>query len=196
MKIRNIDTSREPETVLAIASAYQQAFGYAPWNEGFTCQKCKFKYPLSYSDRHCSQCDTTDELVEYWPKDRVLSDFRSEMRNQGSLCVVAEEKSEVVGFAWGYDLTMCEETSYKLDSPNLHTLVSGKIFYLDEIAVIPTRQGKGVGKRLMEAIIPAGNKVALLRTLAKSPMQYLASSLGWREIMSISQERIIMTTGL
>ncbi len=196
MKIRNIDTSREPETVLAIASAYQQAFGHAPWNEGFICQMCSSKYPLSHPSKHCSQCDNTDGLAEYWPKDKILHDFSAEMSNQGSVCVVAEEKSEVVGFAWGYNLTISKESSRKLNSPNLHTLVSGNILYLDEVAVVPAYQGKGVGKKLMEAITPTGDKVALLRTLEQSPMQHLALNLGWRKIVSISEGRIIMATNL
>lgn len=196
MKIREIDTSSESETVLAIASAYQQAFGHAPWNEGYMCPTCKSKYSLSYQTTHCSQCGSADELVEYWPTDKILGDFHTEMRNPGSICLVAERETEVVGFAWGYDLTMCEEASSKLCSPNLHTLVSGNVFYLDEIAVVPKYQGKGIGKKLMSAITPTQGKITLLRTLAESPMQHLASSLGLCKIMSISEERVIMGIGL
>jgi GNAT superfamily N-acetyltransferase len=190
MKIREINPFKDTATVSGILHAYQHAFGHAPWNEGFTCTACTSTYPLSHLEKHCARCGGL--LKEYWPEDRILHDFNTEMRNPGSTCIVAEEHTSVIGFAWGYGLTINQGTSDKLDAPNLHTLLSGNLFYLDEIAVLPVYQGKGIGRKLMEKITPR-DKPALLRTLRKSPMQRLASSLGWSDTMSISKDRVIMT---
>lgn len=194
MKIRRvIDLSSELATVSGIASAYQQAFGHAPWNEGYKCLHCKAQYSLTHTSGQCTNCSNMTPLEEYWPKHRVIQDFNLEMNNPDSHCYIAEENDEVIGFAWGYRVTMCEDASARLHAPNLHSIVSGNAFYLDEIAVVPTHQGRKIGRSLMENIITWNYKTSLLRTLEDSPMQRLATSLGWKRIISIPKGRIIMS---
>lgn len=194
MNIRQvIDPLNETETVSNIACAYRQAFGHTPWNEGYRCPCCNAHYPLTYIPQGCRNCEYRGQLEEYWPHHQVKQDFEVEMKKTGATCFVAEEVSEVVGFAWGYALSMCKKTSAYLHAPNLHTVIEGEIFYLDEIAVIPPYQGKKIGRELMRRIITQKYPTSILRTLEDSPMQRLALSLGWQTVMRISKSRIIMS---
>lgn len=192
MKIKKVPNSPEPKTLHNIAYAYQQAFGHAPWNEGYTCSRCSAKYPLNLNPTECTNCGPNGKIEEYWPQDKIIHDFCREMNRPDAICFVAEDNNNVVGFAWGYMVSMCKKTSSRLHAPSLDSIVNGDVFYLDEIAVIPTYQGRGIGKQMMEKITPK-YKTSLLRTLASSPMQRLARSMGWQTIMEIQGNRVIMS---
>lgn len=188
-------------TVRGIVNVYQKSFGDEPWNEGYRCSLCETSFPLSFVAKRCPCCASKGEvslLVEYWPKEKIFSDFYSEMNKPGSICVVRHGPMsrcgcEVIAFAWGYDITIDSESEKHLDAPSLGKLVSGTFFYLDECAVAPEFQGQGLGKLLVKEIFSEQpREQILLRTMNNSRMHKLILHLGGEVIMQISRDRVIM----
>ena len=68
-------------------------------------------------------------------------------------------------------------------------------FYLDETAVMPSHQGRGVGRALLQGIFQERKRV-LLRTLNNSSMCSLAKKFGGEIVQYIDRERVIMTITL
>lgn len=197
MKIERIDPFLRPELVAAIVSAYQQTFGDTPWNEGYKCPICSFTTALNQLSLHCPRCHERGKsilMVEYWPSHQILSDFYQEILRPDSLCLVAKEEEKVVGFTWGYQITIHPQIDGHLEAPGLHELVSGEFFYLDEVAVLPTHQRKGIGKKLIQFIFATQpHPKIILRTLDDSQMSRLINCLGGKTIMPISRDRVIMS---
>lgn len=198
MKIQEIKPFQQPELISGIVSVYQKAFGSSPWDEGYRCPICNLVLPLSSTDRFCPRCLKSDKsvlLVEYWPANRIISDFYQEMSRPDSLClIVGQPEEKIIGFAWGYQITIDEQTDEHLEAPGLHDLISGPFFYLDEVAMLPKEQGRGVGKNLLNEIFQRQpHPRIILRTLDNSQMSNLITKMGGRVIMPISRERVIMS---
>jgi GNAT superfamily N-acetyltransferase len=199
MRIEKIDPA-PPDHSEKIASAYKKTFGGEPWNEGWKCAECGNILPLSFSKKFCPQCASQGRsipLAEYWPIRQIVSDLRREMAKPGSRCLAAFEKTDVIGFVWGYEIEINEDTDAYLEAPGLRDLASGTYFYLDETAVIPERQGKGIGKQLVRQIIldQERNRI-ILRTLSGSKMFRIIEKMGGSPILNISRGRTIMTLDL
>lgn len=197
IRIERIDPFQQVELVNAVALAYQQTFGQAPWNEGYKCPICDLTLALSEEQDYCPRCSAKGNMVflaEYWPIDKVLSDFYREMSKPDSLCLVALRDEEIVGFTWGYQVSIDESIDDYLEAPNLHRLVSGNFFYLDEVAVLPKYQGKGIGRSLINQLFEnQPYKKILLRTLKESQMSNLINSMQGETVLPISRDRIIMS---
>jgi GNAT superfamily N-acetyltransferase len=194
MQISKINPNRDTEEVNEIIKIYQEAFGSTPWNEGWKCSQCGNVLPLYPIPTCCQKC-RAESMVQYWPYEQVLADFKEEMGMPRSLCLVATEQKQIIAFAWGYEISGHDpSTSKHLDAPNLHNLLNGDFFYLDDIAVRPDRQQDGIGKKLVKEIFEKqDNKRMLLRTLRDSQMSQLILRLGGQSILPISRERVIMT---
>ncbi|MCR4260829.1 MAG: GNAT family N-acetyltransferase [Candidatus Colwellbacteria bacterium] len=185
------------EVIEGIVNIYQQAFGGDPWNEGYVCPVCEGVFALKDGIEKCPTCAEKSRsvlLVEYWPKSKVISDYYREMMKMGSLCIIAGEGDVPFGFAWGYKVTTSPELDQALDAPGLHTIIEGNFFYLDECAVIPSHQGKGIGKLLMHRVVLARPRV-LLRTMDGSKMYRLVLHMGGKMVQHISRGRVIMSIG-
>ncbi|MFA5746857.1 MAG: GNAT family N-acetyltransferase [Candidatus Paceibacterota bacterium] len=199
MMIEKIDPAG-PDHSKNIASAYKKTFGGEPWNEGWKCDACGSFFPLAFSGRHCPDCANRGKKVllsECWPTERIVSDLRREMAKPGSVCLAAFEGKEIIGFAWGYEMEADEQIDAHLEAPGLHSLTSGTYFYLDETAVIPDRQGRGVGKKLIGRISSGRRQNRmLLRTMAGSRMFCIIKKMGGSPILDISRGRTIMTLDL
>ena len=197
MKIENIQPFVQSVTVQNIVHAYQIIFGGDPWNEGFQCPICKIEVPLSFKSNLCPKCYKSGKhivLVESWPTSKVTSDFYHEMSKPEALCLIAKVQNKLVGFAWGYKIQISPDIDEHLDAPGVHKIVKGEFFYLDEVAVIPEYQFKGIGKRLTKEIFSfQKHKIILLRTLADSPMFRLVKNIGGRVLLNISKNRVIMS---
>ena len=194
MRFVTVNPLRDTAAVASVIQIYQQAFGEAPWNEGWRCNECNNVVPLNPTPSTCTKCGK-GPMSEYWPYEKVLADFQSEMRRPNALCVqVTADDSTPVAFAWGYEVQGGdEELDAHLDAPNLHAQLSGTFFYLDELAVHPHHQRRGVGKQLAkEVLTQQRNERILLRTLEDSQMHRLVLSLGGSKILSISRGRVIL----
>lgn len=196
MKIIRIEPFLQTEAVKAIASVYQQSFGGEPWNEGYLCPVCEKVFPRPYDAGTCTACAKQSKavlLVEYWPMSKIVSDFYCEMKKPESICVIAQISNQIIGFAWGYRLSANTEIDSHLDAPGLHKLLSGNFFYLDECAITPPHQGKGIGKMLVSNIFKEQQqKQVLLRTMNGSRMCNLIKNKGGEIIQHISRERVVM----
>lgn len=188
----------QTEDVVQIARAYRQIFGDEPWDEGYRCLTCEAIFPLRGTFVLCPQCEErgeTAELVDYWPEEKVASDFCLEMSKPGSRCLVARDGDDLVGFAWGYQLAVNDELDGKLEAPGLASLLpSGTFFYCDETGVIKSYRNQGVGTKLARSLF-SGQERVLLRTLADSTMFRIVKRLGGGVVSRITRNRVIMRLG-
>src|SRR5680860_292513 len=100
MEVKIIKPFKDAKTVTQIAIVYQQAFGNAPWNEGYKCPICETVVPLNYFNLVCPVCSKKSNfiaMIEYWPISKVISDFYAEMAKPKSFCLTIEDK-KVLGF--------------------------------------------------------------------------------------------------
>jgi GNAT superfamily N-acetyltransferase len=183
-----------------IASVYQKTFGGDPWNEGWKCTECGTVLPLSYPEGNCPSCAQDGKslpLAEYWPAEQIISDLCREMAKPNSICLTVQTGGEIVGFAWGYEICIDQSTDAYLDAPGLHMLTNGTYFYLDEVAILPEYQGKGIGKELVQRIfLEQSRNNILLRTINGSRMFSIIQKMEGRTALNISRDRVIMTLDL
>lgn len=202
MKIREVIPFKDVETVAQIAIVYQQAFGNAPWNEGYKCPICETVVPLSCIDPVCPEClkkANFIKMIEYWPISKVISDFYTEMTKPNSFCLAIQEE-QVIGFVWGYRLEAIPAVALYLEAPGVDEIIKkdclgGKknFLYIDEMAISPKYQGQGLGYRLMEDVLfRYPSEMLYLRTLENSAMFKLVTKMGGRTILKISKGRVIM----
>lgn len=194
MRIRVLNSFMQPEMVAAITDAYREAFGGEPWNEGYLCPICGLIVSLGTGFRICPDCAGESQrvlLVEYWAASKVISDFYNEMRKPGAMCLVSEKDGAVIGFAWGYQIVVSPELAEHLEALGLDERVQGSFFYLDECAVVPAYQGRGIGRLIVRRVFAEKQRI-LLRTLNGSRMFRIVSHLGGEIIQYISRERVIM----
>ncbi len=195
-----INPIHDPSMVRSIVSVYRETFGGEPWNEGWLCPLCGAIFPLKDKLGICGSCVSHGKkvlLTEYWPVGKVTSDLYHEMSKPGALCCVAKNRDRVIGFAWGYKISTDAKLDNYLEAPGLHDLMAGDFFYLDETAVLPQYQGRGIGKKLMASIFShQSDRRVLLRTLDGSHMLKLVNYFGGKTIMNISRKRVIMIIGL
>jgi GNAT superfamily N-acetyltransferase len=189
------------EMVPGIVSVYRKAFGGEPWNEGYVCPVCGDAFPLAQADILCPSCATRGEsvlLVEYWPTSKVISDFYREMKKPEALCLVAKnDDGKVVGFIWGYKIVVGDHIDDYLEAPGLSRLVSGEFFYLDDAAVLPEYQRKGIGKNLIAHMLQMRpRKNILARTLDQSQMFRILTDFNGKTVLRITRNRVIMAISL
>ena len=182
--------------VKKIASVYQQSFGGEPWNEGYLCPLCESVFartPVLNTCPKCAEQFMKILVVEYWPMNKVILDFYHEMKKPNPICLVAQSDSKVVGFAWGYQISAHQDLDSHLDAPDLHRLLHGDFFYLDECALTPHYQGRGIGKLLVNQIFHEQREGrVLLRTMNESRMCNLIKNMGGEVVQHISRNRVIM----
>lgn len=200
ISMRQVDPFSDPETVRGIIAAYQRTFGGEPWNEGYLCPVCGEIFPLACTNVLCASCARRGKsvlLVEHWPVGKVTSDFYREMEKPESLCLVAQDDDRVIGFIWGYKIVVDEHLDDYLESPGLSRLIGGTFFYLDDAAVVPEYQCRGVGKTLVKEMLRIQpEKNVLGRTLAGSRMFRILTDLHGKTVLGITRNRVIMTIAL
>lgn len=182
--------------IMGIAKAYQQTFAGYPWFEGYKCPECGEGFPLTHTEKTCTKCSSPGKpvlLIDYWLTDTIISDFNREMTKHGAICIVAKLDEKIIGFTWGYNVQSNLELDSHLDAPDLHQRHRGEYFYLDEVAVVPDYQKKGIGKKLVTRIIGRqAHEQILLRTKEEGPMFNLVIKMGGQVIQRISRDRVIM----
>ena len=200
INICRIEPFSDMETVHGIVEAYQRTFGGEPWNEGYVCPICGDIFPLTKAGGDCPSCAARGKSVpldEYWPTDKVASDFHCEMEKPEATCLVAKDNGMVVGFIWGYRIVVGEQLDDHLESPGLSRLITGPFFYLDDAAVIPEYQFRGIGKKLVAQMLGIQpEKNVLGRTLDGSRMFRILTDFNGKTVLHITRNRVIMTISL
>jgi len=199
IRVCSVDLFSDSETVRSIISCYRQAFGGAPWDEGYLCPhpECGDAFPLSLQSERCPSCAARGNetlLVEYWPADRVASDFYREMKKADALCFVAKDGEKIIGFIWGYRIIADESIDDYLEAPGLHRLIAGEFFYIDDVAVDPEYQGRGIGRALVSRLLKERPERRMLaRTLDQSAMFHILASFRGETVLAITRGRVIVT---
>lgn len=192
VEIKLIDPKKEPLAILEIVKAYKLAFASDPWNEGYVCPSCEANFPLTEKAKVCPKCFSAP-LVEYWPTAKVVTDFYQEASKPNFICLALSMKSRIIGFTWGYSIIINKDSAKKLDAPGLEKLITDKFFYIDEVAIIPSRQGHGLGRKLFESLLKnIKNEKIILRTKNNSIMSNLTKQFGGEIIKKISNKRVII----
>jgi len=190
------DPYHHPHTIAEIADAYQAIFGDEPWNEGQKCPKCGTLFNRKNPQTLCNSASCTPLrvlLVERWPRSTVIENIYHEVSEEGGKCLLAYRRKKLAGFAWGYPRAVTSKLSDELEAPGLHEHISGRLFYVDEVAVLPAYRGRKIAQHLYRKLIENEGNL-FLRTHKDSPMRHIAEKEGARVIQNISRDRVIMTT--
>lgn len=97
---------------------------------------------------------------EAWSAQAIIDDLRYAQSQPDSIVLVASEKNDVIGFAWGYRIPLEK-------FPRLRG-IAASASYLDEIAIDRTSRCRGVGMALGAAYLRSaaacGSTQSVLRT--------------------------------
>lgn len=194
-----IDSFTAQTAATRVATAienYIKAYEGPPWNEKYLCTACNANYGTDMMEPHCPACAETGAhvlLQPFWTKEGVRADFDREMSKQGAIGLIGSLEGTDYAVSWGYQHTVTEDTDRHLDAPGVSSKLWGSYFYLDEIAVAPCAQGKGLGSAIMNVMVRINSRQRmLLRTKHGSRMHRIAERAGGKIIAYISRERIIM----
>ena len=137
-----------------VVECYREVFSDTPWHEWLRCAVCN-KYwgacdralLASYQFRHC---DTP--LVDFWPREQVIADLFHEIAPDSS-CWIAMEECRVVGFCWGYPITL-QELENKLGNTFSHAVgipveSTQLVAYQDEVGVLSAYRGRKIAKKMV-----------------------------------------------
>lgn len=152
--LRYSPSNENQEITDQLVECYRDVFSTGPWNEWLKCEKCgnywgiKDKDFLAISNfKHCNV-----PLVDFWPKEVVLSDLKHEITTDSS-CWIAKANEKVIGFCWGYPIS----TSELEEKLGLSVAISiekcfgrqATIAYQDEVGVIYSHRGKKIAKTMV-----------------------------------------------
>ncbi len=151
---------------------------------------------------HCGQV-----LVDFWPRQQVLSEFCEEITKDAS-CWLAIESNNVVGFTLGYPIALAAleaKLRIPITVPFLGMFGSeSRIAYQDEIGVVEAFRGRKIAKALLvqrhEDFLRLGLTVGVVRT-RKSPepsVTYLwyTEKLGYQVIAEYKDGRVVLSRKL
>jgi len=128
----------------------------------------------------------------FWVPEQVVEDIVSQINKSDSkfflACSPAFPHPEVIGFTWGYRVTV-EEMQKICASDQLNILFSdGKaVFYIDELGVALNYRKKGVGKKLSILLLNSLNpgkihRVTLRTDIAAVAARTLYTKIGFKEL--------------
>ena len=156
-----------------LVECYRDVFADGPWHEWLKCSKCQKYWGVkdrgllaSYKFRHC---DTP--LVDFWPREQVVSDLYHEITPEAS-CWLAMDNGMVVGFCWGYPVTVSKlENKLSISfgselekSFGTHQLIA----YQDDVGVLVAYRGRKIAKAMivhrLDDFLAQGLQVGIVRT--------------------------------
>lgn len=117
---------------------------------------------------------------ESWSREDVETDLRKCLSSPNPIVLVAEDAGRLVGFTAGYRTPFSE-------FPFLEGIVRERSSYMDEIAVLASMRGRGVGRSLgeayLQAVVKQGMEQAVLRTDERNGASMaLFRSLGFQSL--------------
>lgn len=156
-----------------LVECYRDVFADGPWHEWLVCPVCRKYWGIrdrnilaSSQFRHCNT-----PLVDFWPREKVVSDLRHEITPESS-CWLAMDGNKVVGFCWGYPITVINleaklgisfSAELKISLEN-HELIA----YQDEVGVLSAYRGHKIAKTMishrLKDFIAQDLEVGIVRT--------------------------------
>lgn len=195
-----------PELLTQLVTAYQDVFSTSPWFEWKICPVCQSKWGREQAseipDLMCPTCGKP--LADFWPSTIVKHDIYKELSLPDATCWIALAQGKVIGFCWGYSLTLLElERKLSIDcAATLHTSFNGvsRVAYQDEIGVIAPYRGRYIGYELfrlrLRDFLRRGLTVGTVRTKTLPPsVTYLwFNRLGYQTIANYNDAdgRVVM----
>lgn len=156
-----------------VVECYRQVFADGPWHEWKQCPRCK-KYwgtkDREYLERSgFYHCDIP--LVDFWTREKVTADLFHEI-TRGSSCWLAFCESRVIGFCWGYLITLeCLEKKINLPLEPIFSSSFGghlQVAYQDEVGVISEFRGRKIAKTMVKYrlhdFLSQGLNIGVVRT--------------------------------
>lgn len=214
MKYLRIDTNNVDSLMGSLVECYRQVFAAEPWSEWMRCHHCHEHWGIhQHAQREANghQCCESPEVKEFWPREEVEKDLRSQLDRPGATIWVAVEEEMVVGFCMGYLLPV-ETFDEHLE---LEGVISSfeqsfgnhdaSVVYLDDIGVLVSHQGQKIGNELLKHWFDAiaGETSAthsILRTQTEPPTVAHAwyKKIGFEDIAHYRdhKERVIMAAPL
>ncbi len=170
--VRYSPEQSDPSITHQLVECYRAVFATAPWHEWLKCPVCsrywgiKDQELLSLSGfRHCGV-----PLVDFWSREQVVSDLHHEITPQAS-CWLALDGTTVVGFCWGYPLTVAALQAKlgiafggEIPRENDDSVVA----YQDEVGVLAAYRGRKIAKAMValrhEDFVAQGLRFGVVRT--------------------------------
>lgn len=154
-----------------LVECYRDVFADKPWHEWLKCSQCQKYWGIkdrgllaSYKFRHCDI-----PLTDFWPREQVVSDLYHEITPETS-CWLAMDNYRVVGFCWGYPITIPDLES-KLGVSFGTNFGCGRfnpVAYQDELGVLSTYRGQKIARamivRRLNDFLAQGLNVGIVRT--------------------------------
>ncbi len=195
-----------PELLPQLIRCYQDVFSTSPWFEWKQCERDNLKWGKEQASEIPNlQCPTCgDALTDFWPSDVVEHDIRKELILPNATCWLALAEGKVIGFCWGYSLTLAE-LEVKLGATcaaAFHASFNGtpRVAYQDEIGVIAPFRGRHIASKLfqlrLQDFLAQGLTVGTVRTKTLPPsVTYLwFNRLGYQTIANYNDAdgRVVM----
>jgi len=144
------------ELTTQLIECYREVFAESPWHEWFRCQECEGywgkedKAELVENEfQHCGK-----PVIPFWPHHKVLSNIKRELSAEKSSCWLALDNKQVVGFCWGYQITLEnleEELGVQISADPLSESLrfTDPVVYQSELGVRRSHRQQGIGKQLV-----------------------------------------------
>lgn len=164
--------NKSSDTITAkLVECYRDVFAGEPWNEWLKCPQCQKYWGVkdqgllaSYKFRHCNT-----PIVDFWSREQVISDLYHEITTETS-CWIAMDSNRVVGFCWGYPITITDlEAKLNISfNDKLGFEISNLVAYQDEVGVLNAYRGRKIAKAMvtqrLDDFITQGLKFGIVRT--------------------------------
>lgn len=207
-----IETFNPKADLQQVTMLYAQVFAGPPWNEYTKCTGCFEFFGLQTKPEDlCGNCG--NQLVLAYPEKETKEYILKEKNRPNSICILAKDGDEIIGFAWGYTYASpvnfveqkyrTQEMKDKIVQLFQADGISCDFFYFSECGVKEDKRGRNISNLLAEALFRRSkilNLPVILRTNWQSPMMAVAERFGMRQIMGPCVEidrldRSIRTTG-
>lgn len=152
--VRYSPHTSESHITSQVVECYRQVFADGPWHEWKQCPECK-KYWGTKDRQELEKsgfCHCRVPLVDFWPTERVTADLFHEITKESS-CWLALCESRVIGFCWGYPITLGSlerKLNLSLDPTFRASLGQRQIAYQDEVGVLSEFRGRKIAKAMVK----------------------------------------------
>ncbi len=169
--VRYSPNSGDHELTAQLVECYRDVFADGPWHEWLKCPQCQKCWGTkdrgilaSNKFLHCNV-----PLVDFWSREQVVSDLHHEITPEAS-CWLAISNASVVGFCWGYPITIMDlEAKLGVSlSVKLTCEITELVAYQDEAGVLSAYRGRKIAKgmvaRRLDDFLAQGLRIGVVRT--------------------------------